>query len=151
MFGNSVSYPVTATGLDGTLKPYDRAIDPIVVKRRIGFGLLTTDRSLDQALFAPIHHVTDCLGASQASVTALSIMWRSTLLHSGQVNVRKSWPVLLGSIAESFIGEPQAVHCGPWFCLSSMALPQFGALSSPESHPTAFDVKGSDAMTLIST
>jgi len=32
-----------------------------------------------------------------------------------------------------------------------MALPQFGALSSPESHPTAFDVKGSDAMTLIST
>ena len=29
--------------------------------------------------------------------------------------------MLLGSIAESFIGEPQAVHCGPWFCLSSMA------------------------------
>lgn len=29
----------------------------------------------------------------------------------------------LGSIADSFIGEPQPVHCGPWFCLSSMALP----------------------------
>jgi hypothetical protein len=24
-------------------------------------------------------------------------------------------------MAESFIGEPQAVHCGPWSCLSSMA------------------------------
>jgi hypothetical protein len=35
------------------------------------------------------------------------------------VNVRKSRPVLLGSIAVSFIGEPQAVHCGPWFCTSS--------------------------------
>jgi hypothetical protein len=30
--------------------------------------------------------------------------------------------VLLGSIATNFIGEPQAVHCGPWFCLSSKAL-----------------------------
>jgi hypothetical protein len=61
-------------------------------------------------------------------------------------------PVLLGSMAESFIGEPQAVHCGPWFCLSSMVLrPQFGALSSLASHPAAFDLKGSDAMTLIST
>ena len=29
----------------------------------------------------------------------------------------------LGSIAESFIGEPQAVHCGPWFCVSSMRQP----------------------------
>jgi hypothetical protein len=27
----------------------------------------------------------------------------------------------LGSIAVNFMGEPQAVHCGPWFCLSSMA------------------------------
>src|ERR1700730_15579330 len=27
---------------------------------------------------------------------------------------------MLGSIAASLIGEPQAVHCGPWFCLSSM-------------------------------
>ena len=71
-----MSDPVTATGLDGTLKPYDRAVDPIVVTHRIGFGLLTTDRSLDQALFAPIHYVTDRLGLSQASVTALSIMWR---------------------------------------------------------------------------
>jgi hypothetical protein len=29
---------------------------------------------------------------------------------------------MLGSITDNFIGEPQAVHCGPWFCLSSMAL-----------------------------
>ena len=50
-------------------------------------------------------------------------------MHSGQVNVRKSWPVQLGSIAESFIAEPQAVHCGPWFCLSSMVLP---SVRSPE-------------------
>jgi hypothetical protein len=28
--------------------------------------------------------------------------------------------MLLGSIAVSFIGEPQAVHCGPWFCISSI-------------------------------
>jgi hypothetical protein len=35
------------------------------------------------------------------------------------VNVRRSRPTLLGSIAESFIGEPQAVQFGPWFCLSS--------------------------------
>ena len=33
---------------------------------------------------------------------------------------RKSWPGALGSIAVNFIGEPQAVHCGPWFCMSSM-------------------------------
>jgi hypothetical protein len=59
-------------------------------------------------------------GSSQASVTALSMRCRWTLLHCGQVNVRRSWPVLLGSIAESFIGEPQAVHCGPWFCVSSI-------------------------------
>jgi hypothetical protein len=37
------------------------------------------------------------------------------------VNVRKSWPDAPGSTAVSFIGEPQAVHCGPWFCVSSMA------------------------------
>jgi hypothetical protein len=28
-------------------------------------------------------------------------------------------PVSLGSIAVNFIGEPHAVHCGPWFCVSS--------------------------------
>ena len=50
------------------------------------------------------------------------------------------------------IGEPQAVHCGPRFCVSSIAsLPQFGALSSPVSQPVASDLKGSDAMMLIST
>jgi hypothetical protein len=52
-------------------------------------------------------------GASQASVTALSIMCRSTLLHPGQLKVRKSWPNALGSIAISFMGEPQAVQHGP--------------------------------------
>jgi hypothetical protein len=30
---------------------------------------------------------------------------------------------MLGSIAANFIGELQAVHCGPWFCVSSMVLP----------------------------
>jgi hypothetical protein len=68
---------------------------------------------------------------------ALSITRRWTLLHSGQVNVRKSWPNVLGSIAVNLIGEPQAVHCGPWFCVSSMVgSPQFGARSSPANHPT---------------
>ena len=75
-----------------------------------------------------------------------------TLLQCGQVNVRRSLSVSPGSIAVSFMGEPQAVHCGPWFCVSSMGcFPQFGVLSSPASQPTAFDLKGSDAMTLIST
>ena len=77
-----------------------------------------------------------CFGAIQASVTALSIMCRWPLLHSGQANVRKSWLNVLGSIAVNLIGEPQAVHCGPRFCVSSMCCSsQFGALSSPASHP----------------
>jgi hypothetical protein len=62
------------------------------------------------------------LGASQASVTALSIRCRCSLLHCGQVKVRRSWPNALGSIAVNFIGESHAVHCGPWFCVSSMPL-----------------------------
>ena len=73
---NRMSDRVPSTGFDGTLKPHDRLVDPIVVMRRIGFGVLTTDRSLDQALFAPIHHLADRLGLSQLSVTALSMMWR---------------------------------------------------------------------------
>jgi hypothetical protein len=95
-----------------------------------------------------------CFGAIQASVTALSIMCRWTVLHSGQVNVRKSWPTTApGSIAVNLIGEPQAVHCGPWFCVSSMCClpPQFGALSSPASHPTEADFIGSLAMTSFCT
>jgi hypothetical protein len=52
-------------------------------------------------------------GASQASVTALSMMCRSTLWHLGQLKVRKSLPNALGSIAISFIGEPQAAQHGP--------------------------------------
>jgi hypothetical protein len=51
------------------------------------------------------------------------MMCRSTLEHRGQPNVRKSWPNELGSIAVNFIGEPQVVHCGPWFCTSSIGLP----------------------------
>jgi hypothetical protein len=91
-------------------------------------------------------------GASQASVTALSMICRSTLWHCGQANVRRSWPNALGSIAVNLMGEPQAVHCGPWFCLSSMvASPQFGALSSPASHPTEADFIGSLAMTSFCT
>jgi len=94
-----------------------------------------------------------CFGAIQASVTALSIMCRWTLLHSGQVNVRKSWPNVLGSIAVNLIGERQAVHCGPWFWVSSMCClpPQFRALSSPASHPTEADFIGSLAMTSFCT
>jgi hypothetical protein len=59
-------------------------------------------------------------GSNHASVTALSMICRWTLLQCGQVNVRKSRPLSLGSIAVSFIGDPHAVHCGPWFCASSM-------------------------------
>jgi hypothetical protein len=63
-----------------------------------------------------------------------------------------AWPSPPGSMAVSFIGEPQAVHCRPWFCLSSIVLlPHLGVLISPVSQPAAFDLKGSDAMTLIST
>jgi len=80
-------------------------------------------------------------------------MCRWTLLHSGQVNVRKSWPNVLGSIAVNLIGEPQAVHCGPWFWVSSMCClpPQFRALSSPASRPTEADFIGSLAMTSFCT
>jgi hypothetical protein len=60
---NLVSDRVFVTGFGGALKPYDGLVDPIVVTRRIGLGLLTTDRSLDQTLFAPIHHVTDHLAS----------------------------------------------------------------------------------------
>ena len=38
------------------------------------------------------------------------------------MKIRKSWPNVLGSIAVNFIGEPQAVHCGPWFWVSSMGV-----------------------------
>jgi hypothetical protein len=80
------------------------------------------------------------LGFSQASVTALSMMCRSTLLHLGQLKVRKSWPNALGSIAVNFIGEPQAVQHGPWFCESSIRRSprrrpsQFGACNELQRH-----------------
>ena len=48
------------------------------------------------------------------------------LLNSFAVAARKRSQILahmLGSTAVNFIGEPHAVHCGPWFCLSSMTLP----------------------------
>ena len=106
------------------------------------------------------------LGAAHASVTALSMICCRTLLHRGQENVRKSrlckswllksWPGMLGSIAVNLMGEPQAVHCGPWFCASSMGYfseigDQPGVPGSPASQPAALELKGSDAMTLIST
>jgi hypothetical protein len=57
--------------------------------------------------------------------------------------------VSLGSMALNVMGEPQAVHCGPWFCLSSMCRSsQFGAMSSPASHPVEADFIGS-LMTIV--
>jgi hypothetical protein len=56
------------------------------------------------------YFAADRFGASQASVTALSMICRCTLLHCWQWKVRRSWPVLLGSMAVSLMGEPQAVH-----------------------------------------
>jgi hypothetical protein len=46
-----------------------------------------------------------------------------------------------------------ASDCGPWFCVSSKCCsPQFGALSSPESHPRAeADFIGSPATTSFRT
>jgi hypothetical protein len=149
---NLVSDHVFATGFDGALKPYDGLVDPMVVPCWIGLRPLTTDRSLGDALVALIHYFADSPRSDHASVMALSMTWRWTFLQCGQVNVRRSWPVSLGSIAASFMGEPQAVHSGPWFCMSSMCCPpQFGALGCPESQPAASDLKGSDAMTLVST
>jgi hypothetical protein len=52
----------------------------------------------------------------------LSMRCRWTLLHFAQVNVRKSKPNVPDSIDASFIGELQAVHSGPWFCLSGIVL-----------------------------
>jgi len=40
---NVVGHRFTASDLDGALKPHGRLIYPIVVTRRIGFGLLSTD------------------------------------------------------------------------------------------------------------
>jgi hypothetical protein len=50
----------------------------------------------------------------------------SLLLHRGQANVRKCWLHMLGSITANLMGESQATHCGPWFCLSSMRYPYVG-------------------------
>src|SRR5260370_2817226 len=66
------------------------------------------------------------------------MMCRSTLWHCRHPNVRKSWPGALGSIAVNFIEEPQAVHCGPWFCVSSIRCsPQFGALTQSQTEGAA--------------
>jgi hypothetical protein len=55
----------------------------------------------------------------------------SLVLHCGQANDRKSWPHMLGSIEVNLMGEPQAEHNGPWFCLSSIGYPlMFGARRS---------------------
>jgi len=73
---NLMSDSAFLTADDGALKPYDSLIDPMVVMRRIGLCLLTTDRSSNQALLSLIHHVSGRLGSNQASVTALSMMCR---------------------------------------------------------------------------
>jgi hypothetical protein len=50
------------------------------------------------------------------------------------------------------MGEPQAVHCGPWVCVSSKCCsPQFGALSCPASHSAEADSIGSAATTSLCT
>jgi hypothetical protein len=44
-------------------------------------------------------------------------------------------------MAESFIGEPQAVHAGPWFCVSSMCQPPVRRpefASKPSHHGSRF-------------
>ena len=73
---NLMSDSAFLTADDGALKPYDSLIDPVVVMCRFGLRLLTTDRSLNQALFALIRHVAVRPGSNQASVTALSMMCR---------------------------------------------------------------------------
>jgi hypothetical protein len=53
-------------------------------------------------------------------------------------------------MADSFIGEPQAVHCGPWFCLSSMVLPSvrcFEFTGEPSNRPR-FERVGCDDIDL---
>lgn len=55
----------------------------------------------------------------------------SLLLHGGQTNVRKCRLHMLGSITANLMGDPQAAHNGPWFCLSSISYPWFGARLSP--------------------
>jgi hypothetical protein len=94
--------------LDGASIPYGRSVDPIVRTHRIGLSLLATDRCVDQAIFSLVHHFL--LGSSQASVMVLSMTCRWTLAQFGQVKVRKSLPIALGSIAVSFMGDPHAVH-----------------------------------------
>lgn len=113
-----------------------RSISPWIPRRPVG-SAWNPDRP------APPAEGSYFFGACHASVTALSMMCRSTLEHRGQPNVRKSWPKELGSIAVNFIGEPQVVHCGPWFCTSSMGFPSrsAGALPSSRSPITAVAVR----------
>jgi hypothetical protein len=131
---NHISDRFSATGLDGTPMPDNRSVDPIVRTRRIGARILTTDRRLDQTLFTRVH--LHDLGFAQATVTVLSIICPCTHLQCGQVKVRKSWPSALGSIAVNFIGEPQAVHCGPWFCVSSIVFAPSGRCPEFAAKPT---------------
>jgi hypothetical protein len=50
------------------------------------------------------------------------------------------------------MGESQAVHRGPWVCVSSKCCsPQFGALSCPPSHCAEADSIGSAATTSLCT
>ena len=67
---------------------------------------------------------------------------RSTLWHCGQANVRRSCPNALGSIAVNLIGEPQAVHSGPWFCVSSMVAPSVRSPEFPSKPPQVSRLHG---------
>ena len=95
-------------------------------------------------------HGEVCFGATQASVTALSITCRWTLLHSGQVNVRKSWPARFNRRQPHWRTASRALRTLV-LCVEHVSLPQFGALSSPASHPTEADFMGSLATTSFCT
>ena len=73
---NVVGHRFPVSGLDGALMPHGRLIYPIVVTRRIGLGLLSTDGSLGYALIALYIDVTDQFIFGQASVAVLSIICR---------------------------------------------------------------------------
>jgi hypothetical protein len=40
------------------------------------------------------------------------------------------------------MGEPQAVHCGPWFCLSSMVTPSIRSPEFPGKPPQVSRLHG---------
>jgi hypothetical protein len=55
---NLVRDCVFVTSWNGTLKPSDSLVDPVVVMRWIGLRFLTTDCGLGYTLLALIQHIT---------------------------------------------------------------------------------------------